>query len=79
MKVSMHAISMGILVVFMGLLAFTQAGNYTIYMSLALLIAGIVCTARFIVSDHTPAEIYMGLFVGCISQLLAVWADGILP
>ncbi len=79
MKVSMHAISMGILVVFMGLLSFTQAGNYTIYMSLALLIAGIVCTARFIVSDHTSAEIYMGLFVGFISQLLAVWADGILP
>lgn len=79
MKVSMHAISMGILVVFMGLLALTQAGNYTIYMSLALSIAGIVCTARFIVSDHTPGEIYMGLFVGCISQLLAVWADGILP
>lgn len=79
MKVSMHAISMGILIVFMGLLSFTQAGNYTIYMSMALFIAGLVCTARFIVSDHTPAEIYMGLFVGGISQLIAIWADGILP
>ena len=78
-KVGMHAISMGILIVFMSLLAFTQAGNYTTYMSVALLVAGIVCTARFIVSDHNPGEIYIGLLVGAASQLLAVWADGILP
>ncbi len=79
MKVSMHAISMGILLVFMSLLSFTQAGSYTIYMSVAFLIAGLVCTARFIVSDHTQKEIYTGLLVGGASQLIAVWADGILP
>lgn len=79
MKVSMHAISMGILLVFMSLLSFTQAGSYTIFMSVAFLVAGLVCTARFIVSDHTSKEIYVGLFVGGFSQLIAVWADGILP
>jgi len=79
MKVSMHAISMGILLVFMSLLSFTQAGSYTIYMSVAFLITGLVCTARFIVSDHTQKEIYTGLLVGGASQLIAVWADGILP
>jgi hypothetical protein len=79
MKVSMHAISMGIMLVFMSLLSFTQAGSYTIYMSVAFLIAGSVCTARFIVSDHTQKEIYAGLLVGGASQLIAVWADGILP
>lgn len=79
MKVSMHAISMGIMLAFMSLLSFTQAGSYTIYMSVAFLIAGLVCTARFIVSDHTQKEIYTGLLVGGVSQLIAVWADGILP
>ena len=79
MKVSMHSISMGILVVFMSLLAFTQAGSYTVYMSIAFLSAGIVCTARFIVSDHTAKEIYAGLLVGGLSQLIAIWADGFLP
>lgn len=79
MKVSMHAISMGILLAFMLMLSFTQSGNYTIYLSIAFLLAGLVCTARFIVSDHTPAEIYSGLLVGLLSQLIAVWADGILP
>ena len=79
MKVSMHSISMGILLVFMSLLAFTQAGSYTFYLSVAILLAGLVCTARFIVSDHTAREIYAGLLVGGISQLIAIWADGILP
>ena len=79
MKVSMHTISMGIMLVFMSLLSFTQAGSYTIYMSVSFLIAGLVCTSRFIVSDHTPQEIYMGLMVGGASQLIAVWADGVLP
>ena len=79
MKVSMHTISMGIMLVFMSLLSFTQAGSYTIYMSAAFLIAGLVCTARFIVSDHTQKEIYAGLLTGGASQIIAVWADGILP
>ena len=79
MKVSMHAISMGIMLVFMSLLSFTQVASYTIYMSVAFLIAGLVCTARFIVSDHTQKEIYAGLLTGGASQLIAVWADGILP
>ena len=79
MKVSMHAISMGILLVFMSLLSFTQAGSYTIFMSYAFILAGLVCTSRFIVSDHTPKEIYTGLLLGAASQLIAVWADGILP
>ena len=33
MKVSMHAISMGILMVFMALLVFYSTGNYTVYLS----------------------------------------------
>src|SRR5688572_16489083 len=79
MKVSMHAISAGIMLAFMALLTMTQPGNYTVYLSIAFLIAGLVCTARLIISDHTPAEIYIGLLAGCLSLWIAVWADGVLP
>jgi hypothetical protein len=79
MKVSMHAISMGILVLFTATLAPLQAANYTIYLSIVVLIAGLVCTARMIISDHTPKEIYAGLFLGAASQVAAVWVNGILP
>lgn len=69
MKVSLHAISMGIVVSFITSLAFTQDLQFGIYLSVAFLVAGVVCTARFIVSDHTPQEVYGGLVVGVVSML----------
>ena len=78
MKVSLHAISMGVMVVFTGMIA-RQVPDFSLYMSIVLLIAGLVCTARLIVSDHSPQEIYAGLLTGAASMMLAVWADGILP
>ncbi|PZR29589.1 MAG: hypothetical protein DI535_02420 [Citrobacter freundii] len=79
MKVSMHAMAMGIMVGFVGMMALGEASNYTIYFSIALLVAGMVCTSRMIVSDHTPAQIYTGLLIGVLSIGVAIWADGILP
>lgn len=79
MKISMHAISMGVVLMFVAILALTQPANYTFYLSIAVLITGLVCTSRLLVSDHTQAEIYGGLLLGMVSQLLAVWVDGILP
>jgi hypothetical protein len=71
MKVSLHAVSMGVMLAFILLLAFSQPLNFGIYLSVSLLIAGAVCTSRFIVSDHYPKEVYGGLFVGIISMLAA--------
>lgn len=72
MKVSMHAISMGVMVAFMMNLAFTQDINMGFYLSVAIFIAGLVCTARFIDSDHTGMEVYGGLAIGVISQIIAM-------
>jgi hypothetical protein len=73
MKVSMHAIAAGVLAAFMMLFALSQEINYGIYAAAALLITGLVCTARFIVSDHSAKEIYIGLLIGIASQLAANW------
>jgi hypothetical protein len=72
MKVSLHAISMGIVVTFFTLLAFSQDLNFGIYLTVALFVAGLVCTARFIVSDHTSQEVYGGLAVGVVSMLVGL-------
>jgi len=72
-KVSMHAIGVGGLAMFFLLQAFSEQDVTGIYFSIAILIAGIVCTARFIVSDHTPGEIYLGFLAGAFCQLLATW------
>src|SRR5436189_750087 len=71
MKVSMHAISVGVMVTFIALIAFTDSSSFSFYLSFAILITGIVCTSRLLVSDHSPKEIYYGLLVGMFSQLAA--------
>ena len=71
MKVSMHAIAVGVMTTFVAILTFTETVNLSLYMSVALLIAGFVCTARLIVSDHRPKEIYIGFIAGVLSQLAA--------
>ena len=73
MKVSMHTIAMGVMSMFMTLLAFNDSENLTLYLTISILITGLVSTSRLIVSDHTAKEIYSGLFIGAISQLTAFY------
>ena len=72
-KISMHAIGVGVMVTFMMLLAFSQDLNFGRYLSVSLLITGLVCTARLIASDHSQKEVYWGLIVGIASQIIANW------
>jgi hypothetical protein len=73
MKISMHAIAMGVMISFMTMLALTQSFSFGVYLSVAVLIAGVVCTARFIVSDHTQKQIYAGLLAGILGLLISAW------
>jgi hypothetical protein len=72
MKISMHAIAAGVMSAFVMLLGLSQDIDFGAYISISVLLAGIICTARFIDSDHTAKEIYSGLLVGILSLLLAV-------
>lgn len=71
MKISMHAISAGVVVALLVLLGFMSADNFGPYISVGLLISGIVCTARLLNSDHHPIEVYAGLFIGILAQVAA--------
>jgi membrane-associated HD superfamily phosphohydrolase len=73
MKVSMHAISVGVMITFILLLAFLTDANYGFYIAIAFLLAGIVSSARLINSDHYPIEVYAGLVVGIVAQLVAYY------
>jgi len=72
-KISMHTTAMGGLVCFFLLFSFTDDQASGLYLSLAILIAGLVTTARLIVSDHTRFQIVQGLVVGALAQLVAWW------
>ncbi len=71
MKVSMHAIALGVVAAFLiGLSPGLQAGR-DVYVSIGLLVTGLVCTSRLILSDHTAGEVYWGLAAGAIAVMLA--------
>jgi hypothetical protein len=71
-KISMHALGVGalsgliLLIIFSGL-------SYAVFLPamIVFIITGIVCTSRLIVSDHTPFDIYSGLLIGILSQMIA--------
>jgi hypothetical protein len=69
-KISMHAIGTGGLIGVFYVIMQQNTMLMTWPLSAALLIAGLVCTSRMIVSDHTSKEIYSGLLVGFICQLI---------
>ena len=69
-KISMHAIGMGGLVGIAFVIMQQNTMLMTWPLSAALLIAGLVCTSRLLISDHTQKEIYAGLLVGFICQLV---------
>lgn len=71
MKISMHAIGMGGLLGIFLVIMFQNTMLMTWPIALVLLITGLVCTSRMIVSDHTSKEIYAGLFLGLACQFVA--------
>jgi hypothetical protein len=71
-KVSMHTLAMGALFVLFLWMAFSGNLATGTYLSVAIFITGLVCTARLIVSDHNAFEIYSGLLAGGLCQLVAI-------
>lgn len=70
-KVSLHAISMGVLLTTMLLFALSSQINFGLWLAVALLCTGMVCTARLMVSDHKSYEIYFGLLAGALAVFAA--------
>lgn len=72
-KVSMHGLSLGVVITLLFILSFSSSTNFGPYLSIALLTTGVVCTARLVNADHNPFEVYGGLLLGSVAQLVA-WA-----
>lgn len=72
-KISLHGMGVGGGSTAIILIAFHYGVAMGGMISLAILLTGLVCTARFLVSDHTNKEIYSGLLVGIGCQVFAYW------
>lgn len=73
-KISMHAIGCGGMLGIFIIIMNSNSMLMTWPLSIALLITGLVCTSRLLVSNHTPKEIYLGLAAGLICQFAAAVA-----
>ncbi|HEY4109643.1 hypothetical protein [Puia sp.] len=69
-KVSMHAIALAGATMFFCLFAFNDDYGSGLYVAIALLLTGIVCTSRLILSEHTSFEIWAGVIVGLLTQYI---------
>ena len=69
-KISMHAMGAGGLLGIFLIIMKTNTMLMTWPLCIALLITGIVCTSRLLVSDHDPKEIYTGLLAGLFCQFV---------
>jgi hypothetical protein len=74
-KISMHAIGVGAALTFVLLTCFFYQLYLGADIAIITLLAGIVCTSRFIVSDHTNLDVYSGLIVVALCQLIAYWVE----
>jgi hypothetical protein len=72
-KISLHAMGVGGATTAIILFSIYYHLNYGGVICICILLTGIVCSSRFLVSDHTNKEIYSGLAVGVCCQLLAYW------
>jgi hypothetical protein len=70
-KVSLHAIGISGLLTAVILAGFYYSINNFLWVAIAALTAGIVVSARMIVSDHTKQELTVGFAIGVFTQLVA--------
>jgi hypothetical protein len=70
-KISLHAVAMGGLIAFFILFGSQDPFVSGLYLTLPVLIAGIVCSSRLVLGAHSRFELVTGFFVGILAQSIA--------
>ena len=72
-KISLHTIAAGGATMAIVLFSFYYHTHLGLPISIAVALTGIVASARLLVSNHTTFEVYTGLGLGVICQLIGYW------
>lgn len=70
-KISLHTLALGVTLCLLVQMALRESLYYGSWLSIALLITGLVSSARLYLDAHRPREIYWGLFIGALSVFIA--------
>jgi hypothetical protein len=71
-KISMHMIGLGGLSAFLLIISITRQINLYPWLLISILASGIVGTSRLYLNSHSPAQIYVGYFVGCLTMFTSL-------
>lgn len=71
LKISMHTMGVGGAFACVLLTCFSYHTIIAVDILIVTLITGLVSTSRLLLGDHNIVEIYLGLFIGVLSQLIA--------
>ncbi|MGF7231173.1 hypothetical protein [Arachidicoccus sp.] len=72
-KISMHAMGAGGAVAAVVLTCLLYQSNYGLDIAVFTILAGVVCSARMSLSEHSIFEINLGFFVGVFCQIIGYW------
>lgn len=70
-KISLHALAMGGMLAYVFILLYTTEGGSAWYLAAALLIAGMVSTSRLLTRAHVAFDVYSGIIIGALCQVVA--------
>lgn len=71
-KISLHGMGVGALLVYLSIVGIISRVDFSAYVSIAFLIAGIVAWARLYLGSHTPCQLLFGLLTGIVSMSIAM-------
>ena len=71
-KISAHSIGIGGLAGLLVSICLRMGLYMPLYITVALLLCGIVASARLVLQVHTPAQVYLGLLLGFGVQYIII-------
>lgn len=72
-KISMHAMGIGGALGFIIIASFYYQTYLGTDIAIVLLLAGLVCTGRLLLSHHNSFQVYAGIIAGIVCQLIGYW------
>lgn len=71
-KISLHMLGVSGLLIYVTMLVLYANPTINWLLPLAIIVLGLVATSRLYLEAHTPRQISLGIFIGVISQILAL-------
>lgn len=70
-KTSLHLVSMGSCVGFFLIFQLNHIANILMLIVVLIILSGLLASSRLYLKAHTPKEVYLGFFIGIITQFIA--------